>query len=391
MNIKSLIIGRGQGGKYNILGWPLINYVIDVMSMVGTMENKQIDKDTLQASYNNTDLINFIEEADNIIMLSDDAPLITSATINMALENHKESGREATVLSVNKDEMECYREIYIFKADILKSILTKDNQEVSSPRDIVKELIKCAYTVESVYMANTSELIKVDSRRQLAKCTGIMKERINDRHMDNDVTLEDPNNIYIGPEVIIGRNTIIEPNVFLKGKTIIGEDCFIGNGTNIENSEISKGVLIENTHIHDSFVDEGAHLGPFAYVRPGSKIGKNVRIGDFVEIKNSNIGDNTKISHLTYVGDADVGEHVNFGCGSVLVNYDSVDKHRSVIEDYAFIGCNTNLVSPVTIGKRAYTAAGSTITNDIPEEALGISRVRQTNKEGWVAYKYPKK
>lgn len=216
------------------------------------------------------------------------------------------------------------------------------------------------------------------------------KNKINQKHMENGVILMDPNNTYIEAEVTIGTGTIIEPGCMLKGETNIGESCVIGYNTKIENTQIANNVHIESSVILDSFIEEEAKIGPFAYIRPGSKIGRRVKIGDFVEIKNTTIGEDTKVSHLTYIGDADVGKGVNFGCGSVLVNYDGVKKHRSYIGDHAFIGCNTNLVSPVNIGERAYTAAGSTITADVPKESLGISRVKQVNKEGWVNKKYPK-
>ena len=201
---------------------------------------------------------------------------------------------------------------------------------------------------------------------------------------DNGVIFVDERAVWIDDTVKIGKGTVIEPNVYLKGDTVIGENAVIGFCTEIVNSKIGDNVDIKHSVITDSEIGEGTTVGPFAYVRPNCKVGKKVKIGDFVEIKNSNIDDGTKLAHLTYVGDADVGKNINFGCGTVVVNYDGKNKHRTVIEDNAFIGCNTNLVSPVKVGKNAFTAAGSTITEDVPENALAIARNRQTIKEEWV-------
>lgn len=201
---------------------------------------------------------------------------------------------------------------------------------------------------------------------------------------DNGVIFVDERAVWIDDTVKIGKGTVIEPNVYLKGDTVIGENAVIGFCTEIVNSKIGDNVDIKHSVITDSEIGEGTTVGPFAYVRPNCKVGKKVKIGDFVEIKNSNIDDGTKLAHLTYVGDADVGKNINFGCGTVVVNYDGKNKHRTVIEDNAFIGCNTNLVSPVKVGKNAFTAAGSTITEDVPENSLAIARNRQTIKEEWV-------
>ncbi|HHX63050.1 MAG TPA: NTP transferase domain-containing protein [Epulopiscium sp.] len=418
MNVKSIILATDQGVNmksnkatvlHSILGKSLISYTIDVLK---SMEIKEISvvvghhgqdienvlgdgvDDVLQEASSVTETMTFIGDQGNVMILNGDAPLITKRALRSVLDIHHKANNGATVLSASQDNSEDYGAVYVFKTEVLQSALlqmSRNNQPELYIQGILDIIRKEGCAVEAIITTDICEMLRISSRVQLAQCASVMKERINDKHMANGVTLEDPSNTYIEPDVTIGYDTVIEPNCILRGTTIIGEDCFIGMGTNIDNSQVSNGVHIESSHIHESFIDDHAHIGPFAYIRPHSKIGKNVKIGDFVEIKNANIGDNTKVSHLTYVGDADVGKHVNFGCGTVLVNYDGVNKHRSIIEDNAFIGCNTNLVSPVKIGKRAFTAAGSTITNDVPEESLGISRVRQVNKEGWVAYKYPKK
>ena len=201
------------------------------------------------------------------------------------------------------------------------------------------------------------------------------------------VTIMAPENTYIAPEVQIGENTLIYPGTYLEGKTRIGKNCVIGPNSRIVSSEIGDGTEAAYSTVLESQIGRNTHVGPYAYVRPNSHIGNDVKVGDFVEIKNSNIGDGTKMSHLTYVGDADVGERINFGCGTVVVNYDGVHKFRTVIEDDVFVGCNTNLVSPVHVQKGAFIAAGSTITENVPEKALAVARARQVNKEGWISPK----
>lgn len=205
-----------------------------------------------------------------------------------------------------------------------------------------------------------------------------------EKYIENGVLFVDKNSVWIDDEVEIGADTVIEPNVMIKGNTVIGKGVTIGFCSEIINSKIEDNATIKHSVITDSTIGSGTNVGPFAYVRPNCVVGKNVKIGDFVEIKNSNIDDGTKLAHLTYVGDADVGKNINFGCGTVVVNYDGKNKHRTVIEDNAFIGCNTNLVSPVKVGRNAFTAAGSTITEDVPENSLAIARERQSVKEDWV-------
>jgi len=201
----------------------------------------------------------------------------------------------------------------------------------------------------------------------------------------------DPHNAYIGPDVTVGEGTVILPGTILRGKTVIGRGCEIGPNTMIRDCVIGDGVVVNASQLNESTVDDGATVGPFAYIRPNTHVGRKVRVGDFVELKNSTIGEGTKISHLTYVGDTDAGAHINFGCGTVTVNYDGLRKFRTVIGDHAFIGCNTNLVAPVTVGEGAYTAAGSTVTDDVPPDALAIARARQVDKEGWAARHREKK
>ncbi len=207
---------------------------------------------------------------------------------------------------------------------------------------------------------------------------------VNITHLERGVKFIDINTAYIDEEAVIGAGTVIYPCVVIEGKSVIGKDCVIGQNSKIKDSKIGDGTDIMSSVITESAVGERTHIGPFAYLRPGSKIGNDCKVGDFVEIKNSSFGDGTKASHLAYIGDSDVGAGVNIGCGVVFVNYDGRDKHRSNVGDGAFIGCNTNLVSPVNVEEKAYIAAGSTITQDVPAGALAIAREKQRNLEGWV-------
>lgn len=205
-----------------------------------------------------------------------------------------------------------------------------------------------------------------------------------DRLLRAGVRILDTESVYVGPQVTVAEGTTLLPGTILRGRTAIGPGCEIGPNAMIRDCVISAGVTVNASQLNESTVDDGTAVGPFAYIRPHTHVGKGVKVGDFVELKNSTIGDGTKISHLTYVGDTDAGAHINFGCGTVTVNYDGTKKFRTVIGDHAFIGCNTNLVAPVTVGEGAYTAAGSTITEDVPGDSLAIARERQTVKKNWV-------
>ena len=194
--------------------------------------------------------------------------------------------------------------------------------------------------------------------------------------------------VVICPTARIGEGTVIWPNVQIKDGTVVGKDCEITAGSVISGCTVGDGCLINATQMYDSVLEDGVKIGPFSHVRPGTHLRAGVKVGDFVEFKNADVGSGTKVAHLTYIGDADVGEDVNFGCGTVVSNYDGRNKYRTVIGDHAFIGCNTNLIAPVKVGDGAYTAAGSTITDEVPDGALGIARARQVNLDGWVKRKF---
>jgi N-acetylglucosamine-1-phosphate uridyltransferase (contains nucleotidyltransferase and I-patch acetyltransferase domains) len=207
---------------------------------------------------------------------------------------------------------------------------------------------------------------------------------INLSHLENGVRFIDLKAAYIEETVKIGKGTIIYPGVILEGNTEIGENCTIGQNTRIVDSKIGNETELQSSVILESQVGNHTKVGPFAYLRPHSKLGDGVKVGDFVEVKNSSMGNGSKASHLSYIGDSDVGENVNIGCGVVFVNYDGKNKHRSVVKDGAFVGCNSNLVSPVIIEEGAYVAAGTTVTRDVPKGALCVGRAKDKNIEGWV-------
>jgi N-acetylglucosamine-1-phosphate uridyltransferase (contains nucleotidyltransferase and I-patch acetyltransferase domains) len=208
---------------------------------------------------------------------------------------------------------------------------------------------------------------------------------INLKHLSNGVKFIDLKAAYIDDTVMIGKGTWIYPGVILEGSTVIGENCIIGQNTRAVNSTIGNETEVQSSVILDSKVGNNTKIGPFAYLRPNSVIGDHAKIGDFVEVKNSVVGNGSKASHLTYVGDSDIGENVNLGCGVVFVNYDGKNKHRSVVKDGCFVGCNVNLVSPVVVEEGAYVAAGTTVTRDVPKGALCVGRAKERNIEGWVA------
>lgn len=284
--------------------------------------------------------------------------------------------------------------MYCFDIERLLDNLSKLNNNNAQKEYYLTDLIQILKEEQlkvGAFTVSVEEITAVNSRVELSNAEVIMRKRINTKHMDNGVTIIDPNSTYIGCNVEIGSDTIIYPGNVIEGSTIIKEGCTLYPNSRIENSIIESGVTIQNSVILDSKIGKNTTVGPFAYIRPSSNIGQNARIGDFVEIKKSTIGDNTKVSHLTYIGDAEVGSGCNFGCGTVVVNYDGKEKHKTIIEDNVFIGCNANLVSPVEVKSNSYVAAGSTITKEVPNGALAIARARQTNIDNWVEKKGFKK
>ncbi len=227
--------------------------------------------------------------------------------------------------------------------------------------------------------------LPVGDAEELRAALPMCRQKILEKHLQGGVAILDTNNTYIDPRVSIGSGTVILPGSILRGASVIGRDCTIGPNAVVNACTVGDGTEINASQVNESEIGSHTTVGPFAYVRPNCRIGDHIRVGDFVEIKNSVIGNGTKISHLTYVGDSDVGERINFGCGTVTTNYDGHKKYRTTIGDDAFIGCNTNLIAPVRVGARSYIAAGSTITDEVPEDSLAVARSKQAVREGWAA------
>lgn len=356
-------------------------------------------------------------QSGNILVLCGDTPLIKGETIKAICDVHESQGNDATVVSMiadnptgygriirngdafskiveqkdANDEEKAVKEVntgvYIFKAGALnkafESLTNNNAQGEYYLTDTLEILLSAGKKIGGYAISDNDEIRGINDRVQLNEAEKIMQKRINEYHMRNGVTMRNPESVYIEDGVEIGNDTEICQNVTIKSGTKIGSDCVIGSGSMLDRAVIHDGVDVLSSVILESEVDEGTHVGPFAYIRPNCHVGKEVKVGDFVELKNSNIDDGTKISHLTYIGDSDVGKRVNFGCGTVTCNYDGKKKYRTTIGDDCFVGCNTNFVSPINVGDGVYIAAGSTITEDIPENSLSIARARQVNKEGW--------
>ena len=351
-----------------------------------------------------------------VMVLYGDAPLITACTLKAVLAEHEAEKRAATVITAMVDdptgygrivrkngslasiveqkdaspEELCIKEInsgmYFFELEKLIPVLerlTNDNAQGEYYATQALELLLADGETVGTSVTSFEQTLGVNDKAQLADVDRILNARKVREVMLSGVTVIDPDSVHIHAGVEIGQDTILYPGTFLEGNTKIGANCTIGPNTMLKDCVIGNETSVIQSVGQESSIGSRTNVGPFAYLRPNSHVGNDIKIGDFVEIKNSNIDDGTKVAHLTYVGDADVGKRVNFGCGTVVVNYDGRSKHRSQIEDDCFIGCNTNLVSPVTVKKGAYTAAGSTITDEVPEGALAIARSRQVVKEDW--------
>ncbi len=369
---------------------------------------------------------NFLKDKKGTVAIfTGDSPLIKEDTIKKMLSFHNESGYKATILtSLVEDSFGYGRIIREKSGEVSKIVEHRDCSEEELKVNEINSGMYC-FDIESLtenldkihndnaqgeyYLTDVIEILKsegkkvgalpipfeetmgVNSRVQLSEAERAMRERVNRIHMENGVTLIDADNTYIELDVKIGKDTIVYPGNVLQGSTVVGENCTLYPNSRIQNSTIQNNVTIQSSVILDSTIGESTTVGPFAYIRPQSIIGKSVRIGDFVEVKKSTIGDKTKVSHLTYIGDAEVGSGCNFGCGTVVVNYDGKKKNKTLIGNNSFIGCNTNLISPVKVNDDTYIAAGSTITDEVPEGALAVARARQINKGNWVYKKGLKK
>lgn len=358
--------------------------------------------------------VELIKSVDRVCVLCGDAPLMDAETLKNALELHEKSNAGVTVISAElenpfgygrivrdnsgkflaiREQKDCSPEetkicevnggAYWFNsADLLEALPKLDNKNASGEfylTDCVEIIGNAA-----AYICEQPETISgANTRKELFALNNTVREKILYKLMDEGVSFITLDGIIIGKDVKIGADTLILPNTIITGKTVIGKNCEIGANSHIEDCTIGDNVVLDNVKAVSSTIEDDVKIGPFSQLRPGCVIKKGVKIGDFVEIKNSNIGENTAVAHLTYLGDSDVGRGVNFGCGCVTANYDGVKKHRTEIGSHAFIGCNTNLIAPVKIGENAATGAGSTITKNVPENALAVERTDVKIYENW--------
>lgn len=365
----------------------------------------------------------------NVLIVNGDAPLIPDETIKAALDFHLAGNNAATVISAKVDNHTGYGRIIRSRDGKLKKIV--EEKEASATEKIVNEVNSGAYWFSSSVLleslegivelhdkkkdkaveyyltdavevilekglnvvaydaANPEIVLGANNRVQLQQLNDIARKSVSEKLMLSGVSIPCSDGVIISPDAQIGADTEILPGTIIKGNTKIGGGCTIGPNSLIENSIIGDNVCLNNVQCYSAEIGDGTNMGPFVRVRPGTVIGSGVKVGNFVEFKNSVIGDKTSVAHLTYIGDSDVGSNVNFGCGCATANFDGKEKSRTTVGDNAFIGCDTCLVAPVSVGNNAYTAAGSVITEDVPDNALAIARSKESVKKDWVNRKKP--
>lgn len=355
-----------------------------------------------------------VDPSSTLIVLAGDTPLLEAASVKKLLDYHQQQGAEATVLSAvlpdpygygriirqadggleriveEKDAspeekkiaeintgMYCFQASSVFAA--LAQINTANAQGEYYLTDVLPILKQGGHKVAVLAIEETDQIHGINDRVQLSRAEHIIRQKQNQALMRNGVTIMAPETTFIDSQVEIGSDTVIYPFTIIEGKTCIGQNCIIGPYSRINDSSIGNDVVIENSRIKEARIADRCNIGPFAYLRPEAELHEGVKVGDFVEIKKSVIGSGSKVPHLSYVGDALLGQGVNIGAGTITCNYDGKKKHRTVLGDRVFIGSNTNLVAPVTIGEDSITGAGSTITRDVPAHNLAVERAEQRN------------
>lgn len=409
---------------------PQLRWVIDAVSAIGvqdifvvtaSMSATDVAKDCIILPYDerlkegqsalNDKKVLFGSGGDTLVLYGD-ACFIDDKIIQAAYDQHIEENNDATaitavvsypaedarivrqdgVLYTLRQEEDCADEMLAlpeadagacwFKTERLMKAI-----DVLQPGWVLGDLVRIITDdggLANRYLStDPAILMRGDSAAELLEMNEMATAKIFKRHLDNGVLFTSRDGIVIGPDVVIEPGATILPGTLLTGKTVIGTGSVIGPNSQLTDTTVGKDTVINASKMTDSVVGDGVTFGPNSQLRPGCRLGNGVKVGNFVEIKNSTVGDGTSVAHLTYIGDADVGAHCNFGCGVVFVNYDGKGKYRTTVGDYAFIGCNTNLIAPVSIGEGAYTAAGTTVTEDVPDGALAIGRVRQRNKLNW--------
>jgi len=300
----------------------------------------------------------------------------------LKIVEQKDATRSELAVNEVNTGIYCFERVALF--DALRSINCNNMQGEYYLTDVIGILAQGQAKVWAVQVDTPEETLGINSRIQLAEAEKILRKRKLVSLMDNGVTIMDIDSTFIDDQVCIEPDTVIYPFTWIEGATSIGKGCVIGPSSRIQNTSIGENTTLHFIYAHDCQIGNGVTVGPYVHLRPHTVLADGVKIGNFVEVKNSQVGAGSKIPHLSYIGDTDMGTGINIGCGTVTVNYDGKNKHRTTVEDDAFIGCNSNLVAPVTVGKGAYVAAGSTITKNVPPESLGVARARQRNIENWV-------
>lgn len=354
----------------------------------------------------------------HVVVLNGDAPLLFGEELQKAYAQHIADGNSVTVISAHVENPLGYGRVIRDGNRVSEIVEEKDCDDAQRAVDEINsgaywfetaflldyfQNMRCdnaqneyymtdciAYAVKAgrrvgAYAAPSLCVLGANSRADLQYLNMAANRHIQAMHMEGGVNIPFPQDVVIGPDVQIGPDTTILPGSILRGVTQVGSDCEIGPNSHLQDAAIGDKCVILSSYVDCSRVRNGAHIGPMSNVRPNCDVGERCKVGDFVELKNSTVGEATSVAHLTYLGDTDMGARCNVGCGVVTVNYDGNKKYRTVVGDEAFLGCNTNLVAPVKVGNRVYAAAGTTVTEDVPDDALVIGRARQVIKENWVS------
>ena len=332
------------------------------------------------------------------LVIAGDTPLITGESLKNLIDFHVNHKNVATILTAEAEDPFGYgRIVRNDNAEVLRIVEQKDatdfekqikeiNQGEYYITDVIGIFREAGEKVGAYTLKDFDESLGVNDRVALSTAEAVMRRRINQAHMVNGVSFVNPEATYIDIDVEIAPDVQIEANVTLKGSSKIGAETILTNGTYIVDSTIGSGAVITNSMIEESTVADGVTVGPYAHIRPGSSLAKDVHIGNFVEVKGSSIGENTKAGHLTYIGNCEVGSDVNFGAGTITVNYDGKNKFKTVIGNNVFVGSNSTIIAPVELGDNSLVGAGSTITKDVPADAIAIGRGRQVNKDEYATH-----